>query len=105
MDREGEYASTLLCVGGPPATRPKRDLSSGNVEWEGMIDPARSAYNKWATKVRKHGIDEGWITGPTELFGFITGFLAWYDNNCMQPEERYHHGGSHDKPHPKLASE
>jgi len=90
VDREGEYAATLLCVGGPPATRPKRNLSSGHVEWQGMTDIGRSAYSTWATKVRHHAIDEKWIESPTELFGWITGFLAWYDNNCTQPEERYH---------------
>ena len=91
MDREGEYAATLLCVGGPPDIRPPRDLVTGMVDHTGMRSPARGNYSTWATKVREYAVEQGWMDSPAnELFEWITGFLAWYDNGCVQPEERYH---------------
>ena len=90
MGREGEYAATLLCVGGPPALRPNRYLASGSIGWRGMTNSSRNTYYTWATKVRILAEEQHWITKPSELFGWLTGFLSWYDNNCTQPEERYH---------------
>ncbi len=81
MDREGEYCSALLLCGGPPASRPKRDLITTKVEFEGMADSPRHAYAKWATRVREHAEREGWMRDSrTELFPWITGFLEWFDN-------------------------
>lgn len=86
MDREGEYAAALLCVGGPPARRPGRNLRSSSVDFSGMGDPYRGAYSTWAGKVKCFGKEQGWINHAEDLFPWITGFLKWFDSL----EERYH---------------
>ena len=80
VNREGEYCATLLCIGGPPARRPRRNLTTRIVEFEGMTELPRSAYSNWATKVRVLATKEGWIPHQVDLFNWITGFLAWYDS-------------------------
>ena len=81
MNREGEYCAALLCVGGPPDLRPPRDLITGNVDHCQLVDPARSAYSGWASKIRRLAIEKEWIDHPArELFPWITGFLKWFDD-------------------------
>ena len=81
MDREGEYCAALLCVGGPPAIRPLRNLEQHSVDHDVLVDPDRRAYSEWASKVRRLAVEEQWIDQPArELFPWITGFLKWFDD-------------------------